>query len=213
MTAEPFVGRQEELLHLREAFDGACARRGGVVLISGAPGIGKTRLARELERYAVEHGARVLWGRTHEAGGAPAYWPWVQALRSLVEGVDSEALRGWSGGGASEVARIVPTLREHLPDLAEPEAVSDPQSAQFRLLDATTTFMANAASTTPLVVVLDDLHWADRSTLLLLEHAALELTRANLLLVGTYRDVELGRQDPTEQATLAVEAFDVLQTA
>ncbi len=104
----------------------------------------------------------MLWGRAHEAGGAPAYWPWVLALRQLVEAADGEELRGWLGAGASEVARIVPELREQLLDLAEPEAVSDPQSAQFRLFDATKTFIANAARTTPLVVVLDDVHWANR---------------------------------------------------
>ncbi len=70
MTTEPFVGRERELERLREAFDGAREGRGGLVMITGEPGIGKTRLARELEGYAVEHGARVLWGRAHEAGGA-----------------------------------------------------------------------------------------------------------------------------------------------
>jgi DNA-binding CsgD family transcriptional regulator len=212
MTAQPFVGRQEEFQRLRDAFDDARAGRGGLVMITGEPGIGKTRLARELESYAAEHGARVIWGRAHEAGGAPAYWPWVQALRQLAETADGEELRGWLGGGASEVARIVPDLRERLPDLPAPEPIVDPQSAQFRLFDATTSFIQNAASMTPLVVVLDDLHWADRSTLLLLEHAALELPRANLLLVGTYRDVELGRQHPLEEALAGIGRAERFQT-
>lgn len=165
VSAEPFVGRRQELERLREAFDGARDGRGSLVMITGEPGIGKTRLARELEGYASEHGARVLWGRAHEAGGAPAYWPWVQALRQLVEATDGEELRGWLGSGAGEVARVVPELRAHLPDLPEPEPITDPESAQFRLFDALATCLRNVASATPLVLVLDDLHWADRSTL------------------------------------------------
>ena len=212
VSAEPFVGRRQELERLREAFDGARDGRGSLVMITGEPGIGKTRLARELEGYASEHGARVLWGRAHEAGGAPAYWPWVQALRQLVEATDGEELRGWLGSGAGEVARVVPELRAHLPDLPEPEPITDPESAQFRLFDALATCLRNVASATPPVLVLDDLHWADRSTLLLLEHVALELSRANLLLVGTYRDVELGRQHPLEQALAGIGRAERFQT-
>ena len=204
MSAESFVGRQQELERLREAFDGACDGRGSLVMITGEPGIGKTRLAREFESYAVEHGARVLWGRAHEAGGAPAYWPWAQAIRQLAEAADDGELLGWLGDIGAEVARIVPALHGRLPDLPEPEPTTDPESARFRLFDATTTFLSNVASAGPLVVVLDDLHWADQSTLQLLEHTALELPRARLLLVGTYRDVELGRQHPLEEALAGI---------
>ena len=212
MSPEPFVGRQPELQRLRDAFDAARDGRGGVALITGDPGIGKTRLARELERYAVERGARVFWGRAHEDEGAPPYWPWVQALRPLIETTDGDELLAWLGDGGSEVARIFPALLGRLPNLPEPEPITDPQSAQFRLFDAATTFIAGAASTVPLVVVLDDLHWADKATLQLLEHAALELGRANLLLIGTYRDVELGRQHPLEEALAGIGRAERFQT-
>jgi len=212
MTGEIFVGRDQEESRLRAAFDDARDWRGGLVMITGEPGIGKTRLARELEHYAVGHGARVLWGRAHETGGAPAYWPWVQALRSLIEGADRAEVRGWVGDGAREVSRILPVLATSLPALAAPEPTSDPESGQFRLFDATATFLSNAASTTPLVVVLDDLQWADKSTLLLLEHVAVELARAQVLLIGTYRDVELGRQHPLEQALAGIGRAERFQT-
>ena len=124
MTGEIFVGRDQEESRLRAAFDDARDWRGGLVMITGEPGIGKTRLARELEHYAVGHGARVLWGRAHETGGAPAYWPWVQALRSLIEGADRAEVRGWVGDGAREVSRILPVLATSLPALAAPEPTS-----------------------------------------------------------------------------------------
>ena len=201
VNAEIFVGRRQELEQLCEAFEAARAGRGSLAMIKGEPGIGKTRLARELERYATEQGARVLWGRMHEAGGAPPYWPWVQALRSLTDAAEDDELRGWLGSAAGEVSRILPELRTRLPDLPEPPQVVETQSAQFLLFDATATFIRRAANTRPLVVVLDDLQWADRTTLQLFEHVALELAGASLLLIGAYRDVELGRQHPLQQAT------------
>jgi DNA-binding CsgD family transcriptional regulator len=136
----------------------------------------------------------------------------VQALRQLVEAADGGELLAWLGDSGTEVARIVPALSGRLPDLPEPEPITDPESAQFRLFDATTTFLSNAASAGPLVVVLDDLQWTDRSTLQLLEHAALELPRANVLLVGTYRDVELGRQHPLEEALAGIGRAERFQT-
>ncbi len=125
---EPFVGRESELDRLEAAVDEVRSGRGGVVLMAGEPGIGKTRLARELEALAVERGARVLWGRAHEAGGVLAYWPWTQALRTLIADASDDELRGWLGG-SSEVLRILPELREHMPELAEPEPIADPESA------------------------------------------------------------------------------------
>ena len=197
MTNEAFVGREQELARLREAFEDAREGRGGLVMITGEPGIGKTRLARELEHHATQQGARVLWGRAYEMAGSPPYWPWPQALRQLIANSSEDELRAHLGG-SGEVARIVPALGERLSDPPQPAPITDPESAQFRLFDAVATFIGNAASRTPLVIVLDDLHWADKSTLLLLEHVALEQSAARLLLVGTYRNVDLGRQHPLE---------------
>ena len=197
-----FVGREREMSRLRSAFDEASSGRGGVVMLVGEPGIGKTRTAQELETYARIRGGQVLWGRAHEAAGAPAYWPWVQAIRSYVSTVDPEALRSQLGSGATEVARVVSEVRERPPGLSEPSSPSDPEEAQFRLFDAITTFMKNASNVTPLLIVLDDLHWADRPSLLLLQHVAREISRSRLLVLGTYRDVEVDRAHPLA-ATLA----------
>lgn len=93
VNTEPFVGRQQELQRLRDAFDGARDGNGGVALITGEPGIGKTRLARELESYAVEHGSCAFWGGAYEGEGAPPYWPWLQAIRPLLDSAAGDQLR------------------------------------------------------------------------------------------------------------------------
>ena len=111
---------QRELAALVGALDDALAGRGRLVLIAGEPGIGKSRLADELVRDAEARGARVLIGRCWEAGGAPAYWPWVQSLRSYIRETEPEALRAQLGAGASDLAQLLPELREIFPELPEP---------------------------------------------------------------------------------------------
>ena len=190
-----FVGRQREMGDLKAALEDALSGRGRLVTLVGEPGIGKTRTAQELATYAGLRGAQVLWGRCYEDQGVPPYWPWVQAIRSYVRDRDPERLRSEMGSGASDIAEIVSELRERLPDLQLPPDLQ-PEQARFRLFDSITTFMKTASRTQPLVLMLDDLHWADKPSLLLLEFLARELAGARLLVVGTYRDVELSRQHP-----------------
>ena len=194
-----FVGRERELGALLGALDDALSGRGRLVLIGGEPGIGKSRLAEELASRAKEHGAEVHWGRCWEAGGAPPYWPWAQALRSCIRERSPEQLRLELGAGAPEIADLVPDVRAQLPDIAPPPALSDPQLVRFRLFDAIAGFVERASDSRPLVVVLDDLNWADKESLLLLEYVARELGDAHLLLLGTYRDVDLSRRHPLSQ--------------
>ena len=189
-----FVGRERELERLREAVDGALAGRGSLQLLLGEPGIGKTRAAEELATYARVSGARVYWGRCREDEGAPAYWPWVQAIRSYARDADPVALAWQLGAGAPEVAQLIPEVAEKL-DI-EPAQGSDSEEARFRLFDSVTSLLLAAARDRPLVIVLDDLHWADEPSLLLLRFAARELASSGLLILGTYRDVELGRHHP-----------------
>ena len=189
-----FVGRERELDQLRQAVDTALGGRGSLQLLVGEPGIGKTRAAEELATYSRVSGARVYWGRCREDEGAPAYWPWVQAIRSYAREADPVALAWQLGGGAAEVAQLIPEVAEKL-DIA-PASGSDSEEARFRLFDSVTSLLLAAARDRPLVIVLDDLHWADEPSLLLLRFAARELASSGLLILGTYRDVELGRHHP-----------------
>jgi DNA-binding SARP family transcriptional activator len=190
-----FVGRERELAELLAGLEGAHSGRGGLFLISGEPGIGKSRLADELANRAALRGARLLVGRSWEAGGAPAFWPWVQALRTLVRERDPERLRSDVGAGAPDLAQVLPELRELLPGLPEPPLL-DSEGARFRLFDAVASFLRASAETQPLLVVLDDLHAADEPSLLLLQFVARELASCCMLVVGAYRDVDPTLADP-----------------
>jgi tetratricopeptide (TPR) repeat protein/predicted Ser/Thr protein kinase len=198
----PFVGRDRELERLRDAVDDALAGHGRLVMLVGEPGIGKTQTAIELGRYAVERGARVLWGRCYEGEGAPSYWPWVQAIRAYVGVCDPGLLHAELGGGAAALAEVVPELREGLTELRPPPVLADEKQARFRFLDSLASFLRRVADRQPLMLVLDDLHAADAGSLMVLEFVAHEVTGTHLLLVGTYRDIELGRGHPLSQ-TLA----------
>src|SRR5437764_952950 len=185
------VGRDRELAELAAALDDSLAGRGRMVLLAGEPGIGKSRLADELIARARRRGARVLVGRCWEAGGAPAYWPWVQALRRYVRESDPVALREQLGRDGSDVATLLPEVRDVLPDLpAAPATAGD--GGRFRLLESIAGFVTNVASSEPLLIFLDDLHAADASSLLLLRFVAGQLSGARILVAGCYRDTEVG---------------------
>ena len=193
-----FIGRQKELVHLTAALDDALAGRGRLVMLAGEPGIGKTRLAQELATLASAKGAKVLWGWCYEREGAPPYWPWLQAIRGYVDETDPERLRQEMGPGASDISEILPELLTKLVVLEPPPAL-EPEQARFRLFDSIATFLKNAAQGNPLLLVLDDLHWADKPSLLLLEFLARQVGEFRILVVGCYRDVELSRQHPLSE--------------
>jgi tetratricopeptide (TPR) repeat protein len=193
-----FVGRTQELEELRAGLEDACAGHGRLILLVGEPGIGKTRLAHELATYARARGARVLVGRCDESEGAPPFWPWVQIARAYLADRDLETLKTEMGVGTADIAQVIAEVRERLPDVPTPPTL-EPQQARFRFFDSFATFLKNAAKARPLVLILDDLPWADPSSLLLLQFLARELEDASVLIVGTYRDVELGPQHPLTQ--------------
>jgi DNA-binding SARP family transcriptional activator len=193
-SAELLEGRGEQLDELRSVLDAAFNGHGAVFMIGGEAGIGKTRLADELARDARDRGARVVWGRSWEAGGAPAYWPWVQVLRSLLHSRHDFDLRSFRGAGASSLLALIPELREASPQPASPESAG----ARFQLFDAVVLLLRESADRQPLVIVLDDLHAADTPSLLLLQFLAGQLGDAPVMLAGLYRD-----DDPGEDGALS----------
>jgi tetratricopeptide (TPR) repeat protein len=182
----PLLGRARELADLDATLEEASAGHGGLVLLTGEPGIGKTRLATALGERAAADGHRVAWARGWDGGGAPAFWPWVQVVRSVAADRDDDTLRTELGAGARWVAQLAPELRERL-DLPEAGDVESEQ-ARFALFDAVTVFLRNAAAREPLVVLLDDLHTADLPSLLLLAFLARALSETRVLVITTHHE-------------------------
>ncbi|MCH9017246.1 MAG: AAA family ATPase [Chloroflexi bacterium] len=197
-TGAVFVGRQRELATLKSALEDAVAGRGRVVMLAGEPGIGKTRLVEELASYATATGSQVLWGRCYEDSGAPPYWPWIEVTRARVRDFDASQLLEQMGPGAAHIAEIVPEVRVKLPGLAAPPEL-EPEQARFQLFDSMTTFLANTSRLQPLVLALEDLHWADTSSLRMLDFLGSRIANTHLMVVGAYRDEEISPEHPLSQ--------------
>lgn len=190
-----FIGRRSELAVLTSALEDAIAGAGQVVMVSGEPGIGKTRLASELAALAEAREVQVLWGSCYEGGGAPPYWPWTHAIASLVDRLGGEQLTEILGNGNTSLAEIIPQIAQALPDMPKPPDM-EPEQARFQLFDSVATFLKNASTSGPILIMLEDLHWADNASLMLLEFLITEMSETRLMLLGTYRNVELGRRHP-----------------
>jgi DNA-binding SARP family transcriptional activator len=200
------IGRTHELVELQGAVDRVVAGRGELVLIAGEPGIGKTAVLEELARIAGSAGFAVSWGRCHEVGGAPAYWPWVQVMREVARQHSDDELRRLASDVAAPVTQLVPEIAGRL---GHQHVVvgDDLEEARFELYDAVTTFLLRASALRSLLVLLDDLHWADAPSLELLSFLAPHLRAAGILVAGSYRDV---RSELTAEleATLATVVRD-----
>src|SRR3989441_8413164 len=191
-TEAVFVGRHDELVELRAGLEDAGAGRGRFFLVVGEAGIGKTRLVEELAREAAARGHLVLWGRCWESEGAPPYWPWIQVIRAYLRTARSEGPPRVAGGaGAPYLAQLVPELG----GLKAPSVPPQSEHARFYLFDAVATFLRSRPDQTPLVLVFDDLQWADTPSLLLLQFLVHELRDTAMLVVATYREME-ARQSP-----------------
>ena len=202
--AMALVGRSAELRRLKELYREADAGRGACVLVSGEAGIGKTRLVEELAAGAATAGADVVWGRCYEGADAPAFWPWSQILRDLLAGCPpeaaTEALRR-SGLDPGDLTALGSRPTEATS--AEPPPIADSGAARLRLNQAVTV-VVTALSERPVVVILDDIHWADVATLRLLAYLAPELAAARVLLIATYRDREVADDHPLVEALASI---------
>jgi len=194
-----FVGRHDEIAILGAALGDVCRGCGQSVVIVGEPGVGKTRLAEETAALAGQQGAIVRWGRCWEGDGAPPLWPWMQALRGQtlaqnltdansvvgIAGLDVESIQ--ADGGSDTISSSLRSLQDH-------------EAQRIRLFDAVSLRLRGFASDQPLVVVLDDLHRADDLSLRLLHYLAATTGDAAILLVGTYRDTDVGRGQEAPEA-------------
>jgi DNA-binding CsgD family transcriptional regulator/tetratricopeptide (TPR) repeat protein len=177
-----FVGRQRERAQLDARLAAAHAGAGQLVLVAGEPGVGKTRLADEATGTARRLGFATAWGRATDEAGSPPYWPFRQVLRAL------------RGGG-----RVPSDV-----DLLGPRRGERPADERFALFEAVSDTLAAAAAPDGLLVVLDDVQWADPASLLLLVHLARGLDGARLAVVATYRDTETAGQDAVRAALAAM---------
>jgi tetratricopeptide (TPR) repeat protein len=193
-AGQPFIGRHDELGRLESLLDdviGSGARR--LVVIAGEPGIGKTRLAAKLAVEARANGAVALYGRCDEGLETP-FQPFVEALEQLAAATDMAGLVASLGGRAASLAALVPAIQAHVPEAAA--RTGDPLGERHALFDAVDATVEYASESAPVVVVLDDLHWADATSLMLLRYLARSSRPARLLMVGTYRHTELDRGHP-----------------
>jgi tetratricopeptide (TPR) repeat protein len=187
-TETAIVGRDAEIRAISDAVKALGQNRGRVLYFSGEPGIGKSTLARLAADRAHDSGISVYWGFAWEAGGAPAYWPWTQLLRSLVadRNVPTESL--------SSLGQILPEAYS----AADKQEDLNPEQARFRLLEAVRGMLDSSARQTPLLLILEDLHAADSDSLNLLHHVVRHAASMPVLIVGTYREAEAKASKTTE---------------
>lgn len=200
----PLVGRTPEWARLTTLWRTSEKGRAQLVLLSGEPGVGKTRLIEELRSWCAHRGAVTAEARSYAAEGALAYGPVVAWLRSETYKAN---LQGLDRASLTELARLLPELLSEMPDIARPGPLSEADQRQ-RLFDAVA--RAILASGGPNLLVADDLHWADRETLQFLHYLLRAAPHARLLVVATVRPEEIGRQHPLNDLAAGLQALDVL---
>ena len=209
------IGRQREMARLQQRYADAIAGQMTVALVSGEPGIGKTRLLDEMGARAHAAGARVLHGAATEAEGMPPYLPFLEALGQHIRAAPPDELRAQTGANASILASLLPELHARLGDLPQSQALP-PEQARLRLYEAIGALLAAIAHEQPLLLRLDDLHWADPATLDLLCYIAAHQRESHMLILGAYREGEAAHELAFERtvATLhRLRALSVIQLA
>ena len=200
-----YFGRAREMSRLLACFHDAAAGRGGVVLLAGEPGIGKSHALRQLADAARASSAVVLAGRCVEGVWVPPFRPFAEAITGYGELVSPRQLEADLGLAGSALTRIAPRLCEMLPALAVPP-VLQPDEERFRLLDAAAQFFAAVSARAAVLLVLDDLQWADAGTAMMMRHVARSCGNRRLLVAGAYRATEIASQDPLADALGALQA-------
>jgi DNA-binding CsgD family transcriptional regulator len=211
-SPEPLlIGRQRELAALWHHFEVAVAGRTGVVLVAGEPGIGKTRLLDAVSARAARAGAVVLCGGASDAEGMPPYLPFLEAFGQHIRAVRPDELREQTGPLASILATILPELTLRLGALPASYPLP-PDQARLRLYEAVDTFLAAIAAAQPLLLILDDLQWADPASLDVLCYVARHQPAARLLILGAYRDGEVEQNPALGRAIAELNRLRVLST-
>jgi hypothetical protein len=196
--ATPLIGREDEMAQLAGLLEDAAEGRGGLVLIGGEPGAGKTRLGEEALALGHSRGMLPLAGHAYEEHGAP-FVTSTEILEQLVRAVPAENLPNVLGPTASEIALLLPELRRRLPNIP-PAQELPPEQQQRYLFSALLELTERLAGAVPMVVLLDDMQWADESTMLLLEYLAPHLPRLRVIYIVTYRDVQADMGEPFQRA-------------
>ena len=195
----PFVGRGDECRAIGRLLDLAKGGQGGILVISGEAGLGKTRLAEEMMADAERKGFNTFTGHCYEVEGALSYMPFVEIFESIAQALPENDLRSVLGDAAPELAKLVPDIRRLLPDTPAPAQLAFQQERHF-LFNRIAEFIDRLASQRPLMIVLEDLHWADDATLFLLQHLASRFETLPLLVLASYREEMLDAGGPLAKA-------------
>ena len=186
----PMIGRDAEAAELRQFLGRAKEGEGALVSLTGEPGVGKSRLAWDLIERAREEGFFTLVGNCYEGEGMAAFTPWVEVLETSARRADPEVLRELLGDAAPEVARLLPELRRLFPDMPQPLELPAEEARRY-LFRSFCEFFARSARLQPLLIVLEDMHWSDEPSLMLLQHLTQQVDQMAVLVIATYREVEL----------------------
>ncbi|MCK6553848.1 AAA family ATPase [Candidatus Binatia bacterium] len=198
-----FVGRAHELGVLEAARLAVQGGESRIVLVAGEPGIGKTRLVTEALALVQQGGVRVLRSRCWEGGGAPAFWPWVQLLRGIVDAPGAARVLANVGVAAGDLVLLLPEIEGHVKAPPTPPAL-DAEQARFRMFETVLSLLKAAGAQRPMALWVDDLHAADAPSLELLRFVAAHLSFPGLLLVACYRDTEVVVAEKFQRALTAM---------
>jgi class 3 adenylate cyclase/tetratricopeptide (TPR) repeat protein len=193
-SRSPMIGRRSELGQLQSAWDDACNGAGSVVLVAGEPGIGKTRLAAELAEHVHTTGGTVLHGRCYEEN-LISYQPFREAIRQYADATPTGQLREDLTRDGTMLIRLVPELLARVPDLPAP-VKAEPDTERYLLFEAVVTMFTALSARAPVLLVIDDLHWADHPTALLTARVARACPSTRVMMLGTYRSEEVAEGHP-----------------